>query len=209
VAGPSARLPAGPAAEDPEAAAGPHKKLSCVSSGPGCATSPAGRSRPSRSSTAIRARTGTGPASWTWGRRADQADRPRTSDVVTIDPVFQPGIGTHEDQRDGSDEAPDCGPACPVVRKGVGRPRPLPITGLPWVALIGTDRRDRTLAEAGCSRIGCRTATMTHRAGTAVPPTAAYSRASIAAASRARSMYGSPLTSTATRLIVPPVNLCG
>ena len=38
---------------------------------------------------------------------------------------------------------------------------------------------------------------------------ASYSRASMAAASRSRSMYGSPLTSTATRLIVPPVNSCG
>jgi hypothetical protein len=36
-----------------------------------------------------------------------------------------------------------------------------------------------------------------------------YSRASMAAASRSRSMYGSPLTSTATRLMVPPVNSCG
>ena len=36
-----------------------------------------------------------------------------------------------------------------------------------------------------------------------------YSRASIAWASRSRSRYGSPLTSTATRLIVPPVNVCG
>jgi hypothetical protein len=32
-----------------------------------------------------------------------------------------------------------------------------------------------------------------------------YSRASMATASRSRSTYGSPLTSTATRLIVPPV----
>jgi hypothetical protein len=36
-----------------------------------------------------------------------------------------------------------------------------------------------------------------------------YSRASMATASRSRSMYGSPLTSTATRLIVPPVKRCG
>jgi hypothetical protein len=36
-----------------------------------------------------------------------------------------------------------------------------------------------------------------------------HSRASIAAASRSRSMYGSPLTSIATRLMVPPVNSCG
>jgi len=33
-----------------------------------------------------------------------------------------------------------------------------------------------------------------------------YSRASMAAASRSRFTYGSPLTSTATRLTVPPVN---
>jgi hypothetical protein len=33
-----------------------------------------------------------------------------------------------------------------------------------------------------------------------------YSRASIATASRSNSTYGSPLTSTATRRIVPPVN---
>jgi hypothetical protein len=38
---------------------------------------------------------------------------------------------------------------------------------------------------------------------------AVHSRASIAAASRSRSTYGSPLTSTATRLMVPPVNSCG
>ena len=36
-----------------------------------------------------------------------------------------------------------------------------------------------------------------------------YSRANMATASRSRSMYGSPLTSTATRLIVPPVKRCG
>ena len=36
-----------------------------------------------------------------------------------------------------------------------------------------------------------------------------YSRASMACASRSRSMKGSPLTSTATRLIVPPVNRKG
>jgi hypothetical protein len=36
-----------------------------------------------------------------------------------------------------------------------------------------------------------------------------YSRAIIAAASRSRSTYGAPLTSTATRLIVPPVNTWG
>ena len=36
-----------------------------------------------------------------------------------------------------------------------------------------------------------------------------YSRISIAWASRSRSMYGSPLTSTATRRIVPPVKRYG
>src|SRR5215207_5185177 len=36
-----------------------------------------------------------------------------------------------------------------------------------------------------------------------------YSRASIACASRSRSTKGSPLTSTATRLIVPPVKRQG
>ena len=36
-----------------------------------------------------------------------------------------------------------------------------------------------------------------------------YSRISIPCASRSRSMYGSPLTSTATRLIVPPVKRYG
>ncbi len=36
-----------------------------------------------------------------------------------------------------------------------------------------------------------------------------HSLASMATASRSRSTYGSPLTSTATRWIVPPVNLCG
>ncbi len=40
-------------------------------------------------------------------------------------------------------------------------------------------------------------------------PEGCYSRISIAAASRSRSMYGSPLTSTATRRIVPPVKLQG
>jgi hypothetical protein len=38
---------------------------------------------------------------------------------------------------------------------------------------------------------------------------AGYSRMSIAAASRSRSMYASPLTSTATRRIVPPVKCQG
>ncbi len=37
----------------------------------------------------------------------------------------------------------------------------------------------------------------------------AYSLASMAAASRSRSTYGSPLTSTATRRIVPPVKRHG
>src|SRR5258705_7299834 len=36
-----------------------------------------------------------------------------------------------------------------------------------------------------------------------------HSRISISWASRSRSRYGSPLTSTATRLIVPPVNVWG
>jgi len=36
-----------------------------------------------------------------------------------------------------------------------------------------------------------------------------YSRINMPAASRSRSMYGSPLTSTATRLIVPPVKVYG
>ncbi len=36
-----------------------------------------------------------------------------------------------------------------------------------------------------------------------------YSRISIAWASRSRSMYGAPLTSTATRRIVPPVKCQG
>ena len=40
-------------------------------------------------------------------------------------------------------------------------------------------------------------------------PGSRYSRISIAAASRSRSRYGSPLTSTATRRIVPPVNAHG
>ena len=38
---------------------------------------------------------------------------------------------------------------------------------------------------------------------------ARYSRINIPCASRSRSMYGSPLTSTATRLIVPPVKANG
>jgi hypothetical protein len=42
-----------------------------------------------------------------------------------------------------------------------------------------------------------------------VGSTGSYSRASIAWASRSRSTKGSPLTSTATRLIVPPVKRQG
>ena len=41
------------------------------------------------------------------------------------------------------------------------------------------------------------------------PPVTSHSLMSMACASRSRSMYGSPLTSTATRLMVPPVKRHG
>ncbi len=70
------------------------------------------------------------------------------------------------------------------------------------------DRDDRQRAHRHAD--GCRQH-LPDRLSHATSPLSAggYSRASIAAASRSRSMYGSPLTSTATRLMVPPVNSCG
>ena len=107
-------------------------------------------------------------------------------------------------------------PARPPTGRGLAR------SDVPRGARVGVSHtsRGRTSSRlhlATCSRARSRAlvvAQPSDAGGCASPfpfveSTGSYSRANIAWASRSRSMKGSPLTSTATRLIVPPVKRRG
>jgi hypothetical protein len=105
-----------------------------------------------------------------------------------------------------------------LLRAGVGTPRtgwrPVSHHRVPSLSKAafrsggGTNPGPGVVTDRTNSTMAAFAAPGRHDGSGSLPVTAAYSRASMAWASRSRLTYGSPLTSTATRWMVPPVKWC-